>query len=636
MAIHREAIAPMFSTNDFTSSEASDRLRLTEPGRAFRDLAPIGPYRRAFSDMKILLIYPDINTIQFPHYQHGLAWISSVLKRGGHEVELLYLDKEISDEELVARVKSIDPEVAAFSSTTQQFSFTLRYARALKKATDKFIVIGGIHATIDPENVMASGAFDALVRGEGEYPLLELLEALGQGRDFSAIRNLWAANKSGELVRNDLRPPVDLAGLPWPDRELFDDGKLMLYNDRQVSMMASRGCPFNCTYCCNTVLASLVGGQAKWVRQRPLDDLMGEIGDVHARYPDIKSLIFMDEVFALKKKWILEFCEAYKAKFKTPFQIFLRVESVDRETLERMADAGLYSVIVGVESGNERIRREVLNRKMTNRKIIEVFGWADELGLETWDFNMIGVPGDTEETIRDTMELNRIIKPHHPQVSIFYPFPGTPIHDVCVEMGLAKVGENTSVFLSEPVLDLPTISRDRLRELHKEFMALSHQLEAEKTARGYADLTALFDKAEVRPGGPDYVATWRVRVAGEDRLSVLLHPPSSITYRVKVEPDSALRFGMAFSEDSWTKPGGGTTFIVKIKTRMRKEKVVFEETIDPKREASHRKWLDREVDLARFANKNALLTLETVAPGGDNQFCPAFWGRPRLERKKEG
>ena len=585
--------------------------------------------------MRLLLIYPDINTNQFPHFQHGLAWISAVAKQGGHQVELLYLDREWADEELIAEVKRRSPDLVAFSSTTQQWLYAKRYARALKQTLAPFLVIGGIHATISPQEVMGEDLFNVLVRGEGEYPLLELMDALAQGRDYTGIPNLWSRLADGSVKENPVRPPVDLAQLPWPDRELFDNEAVMRHNDRQVAVMASRGCPFRCTYCCNTALADLVGGNVKWARQRPLPDLLAEIEDLHRRFPDLKSLIFMDEIFTLKKTWVRDFCAEYKKRFRTPFQIFIRVEIVDQEMMQLMAEAGLYAIIVGVESGNERIRREVLNRKMTNEQIIRVFKWADELGLETWSLNMIGVPGDSEATIRETIELVRRLKPHHSQTSIFYPFPGTPLYERCVREGYTKVDDNTSFFFSRPVLDLPDLPREKALALHLEFMAVGHQLEAQKSARGDADLAALYSEAAVFPGGEGYMGLWRVRVQGEERISILMHPSSRAVYALTVKPRSVLRFGMAFSHDVWDKPGAGATFEVRIKTRLRGERVVFSEYIDPKHQPEHRRWLDREVDLARFGGKTVELTLATSTPPDQNQFCAAFWSRPFLEESRE-
>ena len=586
--------------------------------------------------MKVLLIYPDINTTQFYHYQHGLAWISAVLKKAGHEVGLLYLDRDLDDDEFVEQVRRLGPEVVAFSSTTQQFLFARRYAAAVKKSLDKFLVIGGIHATIDPERVMALGIFDALVRQEGEYPLLDLLGALSEGRDYSGIPNLWVKAADGSIKQNPLRPSIDLSGLPWPDRDLFDNDLLMKHNDGQVAVMASRGCPFRCTYCCNTVLSDLAGGNQNWVRQRAIPDILAELKSLHQRFHEMKSLIFMDEIFTQKKSWVRDFCAEYRKLFATPFQVFLRVETVDREMMEWMKDAGLYSIIVGVESGNEEIRRTILNRKMTNDKIIRVFKWADELGLETWDFNMIGVPGDTEETIRETMELNKVIRPHHVQVSIFYPFPATPLYEKCVSEGYAQRDESTSFFLSRPVLDLPGLPRDKVLGLHQEFMALGHRIEARKSARGYADLAALYDEAEVTAGGPEFAGRWRVRIEGEDRMCILMHPPGRAVFRVNIRPKSRLLFGMAFSTDVWDKPGGGAFFEIGIKQRLRRAQLIFSEYVDPKNVRDHRRWLDRELDLNMFGGKTVELTLSTRTEPGKNQFCAAFWSRPYLVDGKPG
>ncbi len=582
--------------------------------------------------MKVLLIYPDINTIQFPHFQHGIASVSAVLKRAGHRTSLVYLNRDLSDEDFTEEAKRHDPDLVAFSSTTLQFSFVKRYAKAVKAALGLPVVIGGIHATIAPEEVMKDETFDYLIQAEGEYPLLELADAMEADRDYTGISNLWF-RRAGALVGNPLRPPADMEELPFVDRDLFDNEVLMRENDRQVALMASRGCPYACTYCCNTVLTSLAGGVKKWVRQRKVDSVLSEIEYLHGKFPDMKTMIFMDEIFTLDKKWVREYCDKYAGRFSTPFQIFLRVETVDRETLAMLREAGLYSIIVGVESGNDRIRREVLNRRMTNEQIIRVFDWADELGIETWDFNMIGLPGETEGNVRETMDLNRRIRPHHVQVSIFYPFPGTPIHERCRNEGLLQVGETTSVFLNEPTLDLPGLAREKINELFAEFRALAMLLEAKKSAKGYYDLTEHFDEAKIKSGGNDFVALWLIRIKGEDRMSILLHPASSAKWRVKLKPDSSLRFGLAFSPDVWDKPGGGCTYRVKVKPRMRREEVVYTREFDPKNNEDERRWVDQEVDLSRFGGRSVEITLETYTPPGENQYCVAFWSRPYLSEK---
>jgi len=585
--------------------------------------------------MRILLLYPDIQTIQFYHFQHGLAWVSAVLKQAGHQVELLYINKELPEEEVVSKVRGFSPEMVGISSITLQYQFTRRYARAIKHTLKLPLVLGGIHATISPENVLNEDLFDFLVRGEGEFPLLELAEALEHDRDWRSIKNLGFKRK-GEIILNPVREPVNLDQLPPPDRELFDESRILLENDGQFILMASRGCLFACTHCCNTVLSELAGGAKKWHRYRAVENVLAEIEAAKIRRPDIKSLVFFDEVFTADKKWVRSFCEQYmKSGLELPYQVYLRVGTVDYETMKLMKESGLYSVLIGVESGDELIRREVLNRKMSNDQILQVFRWADELGITTWSLNMIGVPGDTEQSIRKTMELNEKIFPGHLQLAIFQPFPGTPLFQRCLEQGLMPEGEATAVLDNQPRLNLPGISRERLREIYDEFLAKGWLWEAKKGKQGYFDLSANFDHAKVEMGGNKFVKLWLVRVLGQDRIALLIHPPSRVSWKLKLEPDSRLRFGVSFSPDVWDKPGEGVWYLVKVATRFGKPETVFEEYIDPRRKPEQRKWTDFEVDLSRFGGKKIELTLETRTDG-PNDYCVAFWSRPYLVSKGGG
>jgi len=579
--------------------------------------------------MRILLIYPDINTIQFYSFQHGLAWISATLKQGGHQVDLLYIEKEISEQELLAQVKKIDPGLIGISSTTLQYQFTRKYGKALKEHLKIPLVLGGIHATIAAGEVLNEDIFDFLVRAEGERPLLELAQALQAGKDFRDIKNL-AWREKGENKINPVREPVDLDEIPAPDRGLFDEERLLRENDQQFVLMASRGCPFACSYCCNTVLSEMSGGPRKWHRYRRVENVIKEIELALKRRPGIRSIMFFDEIFTADKKWVREFCEAYKkAGINLPWRMFLRVGTVDFETLKLMRESGLYSILVGVESGDERIRREVLNRRMSNEKIEELYKWSDQLGLETWSLCMIGVPGDTEETIRKTMALIKRILPNHLQLSIFQPFPGTPLYQRCVEEGMLAQGEATAILLNQPRLNLPGISRERLKQVYDEFLSKGWLWQAQKGSKGYLDLSAQFDQARIEAGGENFVKLWLVRICGEDRLSILIHPPSRVTWKADLKPDTKLRFGASFSPDVWDKPGGGCHYLVKVKTRFGGEDTVFSKYLDPKHDPAQRRWMDFEVDLSKFKDKKIEIALETKTDG-PNDWAVAFWSRPHL------
>jgi radical SAM superfamily enzyme YgiQ (UPF0313 family) len=129
------------------------------------------------------------------------------------------------------------------------------------------------------------------------------------------------------------------------------------------------------------VLSQLAGGAGKWLRSRSVENVIEEIDLLHKRYSEMKTIMFLDEVFTNNKKWMRSFCAEYAQRFKTPFRAYIHIGTVDYEILKLMRDAGLYSVLIGVESGDERIRREVMRRKMSNEQIIQVFNGAMSLGL---------------------------------------------------------------------------------------------------------------------------------------------------------------------------------------------------------------------------------------------------------------
>jgi len=362
--------------------------------------------------------------------------------------------------------------------------------------------------------------------------------------------------------------------------------------------------------------------------------MLAEIKLLHEQYPQLKTLMFMDEVFTSSRKWVVEFCQEYKKHFSTPWRIFVRVGTVDYELLKLMAESGLYSILIGVESGDERIRKEVMNRKMTNEQIIQLFKWADELGLETWSMNMVGVPGDNEKTIKKTMELNRLLNPDHLSLSIFQPFPGTELYEKCRREGLLLERPATSIFFYQPRVKLPDLSDEKFNQLFQEFRKWGWIWSARKRKKGYFDLCANFDKAKIKEGGDGYVQIMLTRVRGKDRMSILIHPPSRVSWKVEIKPHTKLIFGASFSPDVWDKPGEGCWYLVKVKTRLGKEKVVFSHYLDPKHNPDERKWNDFMVDLGQFAGKKVELILETKTERS-NDWCVAFWSRPYLTEGEE-
>jgi radical SAM superfamily enzyme YgiQ (UPF0313 family) len=433
--------------------------------------------------MKILFIYHNIDTKNIRHFPYGIGTLSACLKEQGHETELLYIQDSISEDELLAAVGSFGPDLIGFSTVTLQWQYTQNYARIIKSRFTTPIICGGPHATFIPEEVIAEPAVDMLCRGEGEYALLELLRRMASGGDLSTIPNLWSKNGQGGVFRNEIGPLVeDLDSLPFPDRSIIRYDELLKESKSEPIFITSRGCPYNCRFCSNSAIKKLYRGKGRYERQRSPENVIREIRQLRAQF-EFSTMNFYDEAFGVNKQWLQEFLEMYTAEFSYPFGCFIRAETMDRERFRMMRKAGLSLIYLGVESGNDEIRRKVMGRKVSNERIIQACRDAQAEGIQVWTFNIVGVPGETEQTIDDTMELNRIINPHFVSISLYQPFPFTGIYDDCVEQGLIKNSYASSLY-DNSVLELPTISREKLSAKFREFQELSTEIRLRHESNG--------------------------------------------------------------------------------------------------------------------------------------------------------
>jgi anaerobic magnesium-protoporphyrin IX monomethyl ester cyclase len=436
--------------------------------------------------VRVCFVYPDIGGVE--HYgarkfYHGLGYLSSVLKRAGHQTALIYLDHEPTEDAFMAQLAAIEPQLVAFSCTTHQHPYAERCAGWIKHSRSGMVtLVGGAHATLVPDQLLASSHFDLVCVGEGEYPVLDLAMAMQAGEDFASIPNLWL-RRNGEAIRNPLRPLIaDLDGIPFADRELFDFEQILAANDGWVDLMAGRGCPYSCTYCSNPGLRERFKGLGKYVRFRSVDNVLAEIRSLAKRYA-VKTLNFQDDVFTLDRNWVLQFAQKYGEEFAVPFWINSRVERInDEEMVTALARAGCRGVRIGLESGNEELRASVLKRRMSNDEIRQAFALARKYGLDVYTCNMLGIPGETAEMIEETIALNRELQPAGMQFSVFYPYPMTELHDLCVREGYLEQGEKLdSYYERKSILQLPTLSDEELELEYDRFQQLKIELQMKRS-----------------------------------------------------------------------------------------------------------------------------------------------------------
>ena len=391
--------------------------------------------------MNILFVYPNANSQLGFHY--GIAHMSAVLKKAGHIVNLWQLCEDIaplpSKEEFIKKLRQMAPDVVGFSVVTNQWPYAKKVAAWAREATSAPLVCGGIHAMAAPGEILETSSFDYLFRGEAEEAFLEFVEKMARKEDVTQVRNLGLIH-NGKIRINPVRPLPDLKSLPPKDYDIFDFQKIIDAKNGWVGLMASRGCPFSCTYCFNHQMVrqyrkdlncSFKG--LNYIRHFDVEPMISEIEYLLGNYKNIKMFIFDDDLFTFRRRYIMRFCEAYKNVCSIPFVVNAHVGFFDRDRSRSLAEAGCKIVKFGVESGSERIRKRILQRYMTNDKIVKAIHTAHQFGLHTSVFLMIGLPDETYEDVMATIRLMGEAKPGRYRWSFFYPFPGTKAYDLSAE-----------------------------------------------------------------------------------------------------------------------------------------------------------------------------------------------------------
>jgi anaerobic magnesium-protoporphyrin IX monomethyl ester cyclase len=418
--------------------------------------------------VRVLLIYPDVKV--HVNYPLGLGFISSLLKREGHETRILHFNEEIGNplnmDVLERNVRDFEPQLIGFSSTSNQFQYVKQMADCIKKKHDVPILVGGIHATIASEKVLNVGTIDLVCRGEGEFSVVDLLGKLENGEDYSGVPNI-GFKYNGTIQLNPIRPLIDeetMESLPLPDRDGFNFEEILRKKKGWANVMASRGCLNKCTYCVNHFFHDMYGSTLKNLRYRKIDTIFREIEEMMTRYSGIELINFDDDNITLKKNWLEEFCDEYPKRIGLPFACNVHPAKFDLQRAKMLAKAGCVEVKMGIESGSERLRRDVLRRPGREEIMVNAFAAAEEAGLRAWSFNMIGIPTETREEMLSTAQLNAKIRPYIIRCSIFFPYEGTELYGYAKEHKLIKEerAERVSTHLEDSVLDMPQLSREEI------------------------------------------------------------------------------------------------------------------------------------------------------------------------------
>lgn len=413
-----------------------------------------------------LLVYPRRNIwgkISSPGIPLGLLYLASFLRRAGHRVAVIDAHREnLPASRLAAALPASKPDLIGLTSYTPGGpAEAYRIAALCKRRYGPVkVVAGGPHASAVPEEALATGVVDYVVRGEGEATLLELL---GGGAP-SGIRGL-SFLEEGAAVHNADRPPLrDLDHLPFPAYDLLDPRGYGVTLGRArrspaASMIMTRGCPYSCSFC-------QAGRLGKSFRSRSPKNVLAEMELLSRRF-GIREFAFQDDVFTAKRKNLIELCDLLRrSDLGAWWSCLSRVDTVDAEMLAIMQAAGCRQIGFGVESGSDEIL-QASGKKITVAMAREAVRLAREAGLEVVTYFILGLPGETRETLEQTLRLSRELRPDYCLFNVLVPLPGTAIYREAEQEGALATRDWRRYTGSQAILKLPDLDGDCLAGFYR-------------------------------------------------------------------------------------------------------------------------------------------------------------------------
>jgi radical SAM superfamily enzyme YgiQ (UPF0313 family) len=432
-----------------------------------------------------LLVFPPISTTERYSTKTedigghlpplGIASVAAMLEKHGFFVKILDAAVEkLTIQQTAQAILKENPKVLGLSCLTMTFEKCKKIATEIKKKNKKIlIVIGGHHASIEPEKIMKNNCFDLLAFGEAETTILEILQKfkknkklLENKKQLSSIQGI-VFRDGKKIIKTNARAPIEnLDSLPWPARHLLPMKKYLplanQYKRKPVTnIIAIRGCPFECTYCSSH---SMFGRK---IRFRSPENVTAEIKHLIEKY-GIKELSFWDDTLTINKQWLEKLCDLIiKNKLDITWSCYGRVNTVDLQLLKKMKKAGCWNIFYGLESGNQELL-EIIKKRTTLGQIKNAIKWTKQAGIESRGSFMIALPGETPEMAHKTIQFAIDLDLDYAQFCITTPFPGTELFETAKKFG--KLEKKLSKYnIWEPVfIPFGYKNKKQIEEINKE------------------------------------------------------------------------------------------------------------------------------------------------------------------------
>ncbi len=403
--------------------------------------------------MNIVLISTDTDT-----WALGMRSISGSLLAAGHLAKLIFMSSKAAlfSRETLSELAELvqDADIIGFS-TLAQGSEKAKQAIEFLRPLKKLIVWGGVHASLDPGD--CADWADIVCRGEGEGMIIELIDRLTAGKEWKDIQNI-AYKENGILHLNSVRPPIsNLDDLPIPDYAMENEYHLFGKRFKKISALeevekngviafnSSRGCAFYCTYCCNGMLKDLYSASGHYVRRMSISRLIEHTKNLREIFPNGKFFYFIDEDFTARPiNELVQFAEEFPLKVGLPFECLAHPARISQPKMDLLVKAGLWRIRLGIESGSERTKKEIYNRRVTNEAALKACKIISNYPqISATYFFIISNPYENRADLVETIQLISSFPPGSTiQAFDLIFFPGSALYDRAVSDGLIEGKKN--------------------------------------------------------------------------------------------------------------------------------------------------------------------------------------------------
>ena len=428
--------------------------------------------------MKVLFINPRYNEKEYRYKVNkispplGMSHIASVLLGEGHSACILDMEAtQMEWSELPKRLAAESPDLVGIHGTTPISHCIARSVQIVRETCPKAtIVVGGAHATLLPESLLTDiPQVDYVLRGEAEFTLKDLvkrIEASGRAEDLDEIPGLGFKNNGRLRVSPQVPAIKDLDALPLPAYDLlpmdayFEGNRLAESEDdrRIFTMMSSRGCPYSCIFCCAPVL------YGHRYRARSAENVVDEMAVLANDYK-IKHIVFYDASFAANTKRVERICRnIIDRSLDITWRARARADTLSEPLLKLMKKAGCTTIAIGVETGTQRLL-DILKKRCTLKDIEDAFEAAKAAGLWTVGYFMFGIPGETREDSRQTVEFAKKLDPDWALFTHATPLPGTELYEMTKDRVTTTDWRQYKFSANSPILPYDGMGQEELRDV---------------------------------------------------------------------------------------------------------------------------------------------------------------------------